>query len=140
TVTTGVAAVWSLSGRRPDADAEKLFRRADERLLHAKRDRPGEAGRSRGGPSLLAPLPEDEAATAAVHREAAEHREAATRAAQDQAAQQLANEDRAAEDRAAEDRAAEDRAAEDRADDAGAADVRAARDAEVRDAEVRAAA
>jgi len=42
TTTTGCAAVWSLSGRRPDADAEKLFRRADERLLAAKRERPGE--------------------------------------------------------------------------------------------------
>nr|WP_269330146.1 GGDEF domain-containing protein [Kineosporia babensis] len=42
TITTGVAAVWSLSGRRPDADAEKLFRRADERLLAAKRERPGD--------------------------------------------------------------------------------------------------
>jgi diguanylate cyclase (GGDEF)-like protein len=47
-VTTGVAAVWSLSGRRPDADAEKLFRRADERLLEGKRSRPEEAeGNSR---------------------------------------------------------------------------------------------
>nr|WP_269327558.1 diguanylate cyclase [Kineosporia mesophila] len=41
-ISTGCAAVWSLSGRRPDADAEKLFRRADERLLAAKRERPGD--------------------------------------------------------------------------------------------------
>ena len=40
TVTTGCAAVWSLTGRRPDSDAETLFRRADERLLAAKRRRP----------------------------------------------------------------------------------------------------
>jgi diguanylate cyclase (GGDEF)-like protein len=46
TITTGVAAVWSLTGRRPDADAEGLFRRADERLLEGKRRRPGGAGRS----------------------------------------------------------------------------------------------
>ena len=46
TITTGVAAVWSLTGRRPDADAEGLFRRADERLLEGKRKRPGGAGRS----------------------------------------------------------------------------------------------
>jgi diguanylate cyclase (GGDEF)-like protein len=52
TLTTGVAAVWSLSGRRPDADAEKLFRRADERLLHAKRDRPEGSSRR--------PTPEDD--------------------------------------------------------------------------------
>jgi diguanylate cyclase (GGDEF)-like protein len=52
TVTTGVAAVSSLSGRRPDADAEKLFRRADERLLHSKREREdSQPGRSRGSRS-----------------------------------------------------------------------------------------
>ncbi|WP_285596091.1 diguanylate cyclase [Kineosporia sp. NBRC 101731] len=51
-ISTGCAAVWSLSGRRPDADAEKLFRRADERLLAAKRERPGDHEvRSLIGPS-----------------------------------------------------------------------------------------
>lgn len=35
-VTTGCAALWSLSGRRPDKDAEYLFRRSDEALLQAK--------------------------------------------------------------------------------------------------------
>lgn len=48
-VTTGCAAVWSLTGRRPDADAEGLFRRADERLLENKRRRPGGLGRSEDG-------------------------------------------------------------------------------------------
>jgi diguanylate cyclase (GGDEF)-like protein len=38
-VTTGSAALWSLTGRRPDRDAENLFRRADEALLEAKRQR-----------------------------------------------------------------------------------------------------
>jgi diguanylate cyclase (GGDEF)-like protein len=38
-VTTGSAALWSLTGRRPDRDAENLFRRADEALLEAKRRR-----------------------------------------------------------------------------------------------------
>jgi diguanylate cyclase (GGDEF)-like protein len=56
-ITTGVAAVWSLSGRRPDADAEKLFRRADERLLEGKRSRP-EVSRSHTRPPLpAAPVP-----------------------------------------------------------------------------------
>jgi diguanylate cyclase (GGDEF)-like protein len=56
-ITTGVAAVWSLSGRRPDADAEKLFRRADERLLEGKRNRPeGVDDRSRSaGPDAGIP-------------------------------------------------------------------------------------
>jgi diguanylate cyclase (GGDEF)-like protein len=58
-VTTGVAAVWSLSGRRPDADAEKLFRRADERLLHAKRDRPEGGSRIRSGAPSLPSLPSE---------------------------------------------------------------------------------
>ena len=39
-VTTGCAAVWSLTGRRPDADAERLFRRAEEALAQAQRRRP----------------------------------------------------------------------------------------------------
>jgi diguanylate cyclase (GGDEF)-like protein len=52
-ITTGVAAVWSLSGRRPDADAENLFRRADERLLEGKRSRP-EVSRSHARPALPA--------------------------------------------------------------------------------------
>jgi diguanylate cyclase (GGDEF)-like protein len=38
-VSTGSAALWSLTGRRPDRDAENLFRRADEALLEAKRRR-----------------------------------------------------------------------------------------------------
>jgi diguanylate cyclase (GGDEF)-like protein len=38
-VSTGFAALWSLTGRRPDRDAENLFRRADEALLEAKRRR-----------------------------------------------------------------------------------------------------
>src|SRR4051794_26815330 len=38
-VTTGAAALWSLTGRRPDRDAENLFRRADEALLEAKHAR-----------------------------------------------------------------------------------------------------
>ena len=38
-ISTGCASMWSLSGRRPDGDAERLFRRADEALLEAKRDR-----------------------------------------------------------------------------------------------------
>jgi diguanylate cyclase (GGDEF)-like protein len=42
-VSTGSAALWSLTGRRPDRDAENLFRRADEALLEAKRRRAGEA-------------------------------------------------------------------------------------------------
>lgn len=54
TVTMGCAAVWSLSGRRPDADAEKLFRRADERLLDAKRHRPGDDATS--PPATTAPV------------------------------------------------------------------------------------
>jgi diguanylate cyclase (GGDEF)-like protein len=42
--TAGCAALWSLSGRRPDKDAEYLLRRADEALAQARRDRlsPGE--------------------------------------------------------------------------------------------------
>lgn len=36
-VTTGTAALYALTGRRPAADAERLFRRADEALLEAKR-------------------------------------------------------------------------------------------------------
>ena len=40
-VSTGFAALWSLTGRRPDRDAENLFRRADEALLEAKRRRAG---------------------------------------------------------------------------------------------------
>jgi diguanylate cyclase (GGDEF)-like protein len=39
-VSTGSSALWSLTGRRPDRDAENLFRRADEALLEAKRRRP----------------------------------------------------------------------------------------------------
>jgi diguanylate cyclase (GGDEF)-like protein len=35
-ITTGSATLWSLSHRRPDGDAEHLFRLADERLLQAK--------------------------------------------------------------------------------------------------------
>jgi diguanylate cyclase (GGDEF)-like protein len=35
-ITTGYSSVWSLSGRRPDRDAEMLFRHADEALLAAK--------------------------------------------------------------------------------------------------------
>ncbi|HVN13842.1 MAG TPA: GGDEF domain-containing protein [Kineosporiaceae bacterium] len=38
-ISTGSAALWSLTGRRPDRDAENLFRRADEALLDAKRRR-----------------------------------------------------------------------------------------------------
>jgi diguanylate cyclase (GGDEF)-like protein len=38
-VSTGSSALWSLTGRRPDRDAENLFRRADEALLDAKRRR-----------------------------------------------------------------------------------------------------
>jgi diguanylate cyclase (GGDEF)-like protein len=38
-VSTGSSALWSLTGRRPDRDAENLFRRADEALLEAKRRR-----------------------------------------------------------------------------------------------------
>lgn len=37
--TTGLSALFALSGRRPAADAERLFRRADEALLEAKRGR-----------------------------------------------------------------------------------------------------
>lgn len=36
-VTTGCAALYALTGRRPAADAERLFRRADEALLENKR-------------------------------------------------------------------------------------------------------
>ncbi len=46
-ITTGSAALWSLTGRRPERDAEQLFRRADEALLDAKRQRP--APRPTGG-------------------------------------------------------------------------------------------
>jgi diguanylate cyclase (GGDEF)-like protein len=35
-ITTGYASVWTLSGRRPEKDAEMLFRHADEALLAAK--------------------------------------------------------------------------------------------------------
>ncbi len=35
--TAGCAALWALTGRRPTADAARLFRRADESLLEAKR-------------------------------------------------------------------------------------------------------
>ncbi len=38
-VTTGSAALWSLTSRRPDPDAERLFLRADQALLEAKRRR-----------------------------------------------------------------------------------------------------
>ncbi len=38
-ITTGCSALWALTGRRPAADAERLFRRADESLLEAKRSR-----------------------------------------------------------------------------------------------------
>ena len=38
-VTTGCAALWSLTSRRPDPDAERLFMRADQALLEAKRRR-----------------------------------------------------------------------------------------------------
>ena len=50
-VTTGAAALWSLTGRRPDRDAENLFRRADEALLDAKRARATQhaCGRLAGG-------------------------------------------------------------------------------------------
>ena len=44
TVTTGCAALWSLTGRRPDGDAERLFRRADEALLESKRRRKRDTG------------------------------------------------------------------------------------------------
>jgi diguanylate cyclase (GGDEF)-like protein len=47
-VSTGSAALWSLTGRRPDRDAENLFRRADEALLEAKRRRAGD------GPAAVA--------------------------------------------------------------------------------------
>ena len=51
TITTGCAAAWTLTGRRPDADAERLFLRADEQLLQAKRRR-----RERGtGPLPIQP-------------------------------------------------------------------------------------
>ncbi|HYJ75363.1 MAG TPA: GGDEF domain-containing protein, partial [Kineosporiaceae bacterium] len=46
-VSTGSAALWSLTGRRPDRDAENLFRRADEALLEAKRRR------AEGGPPVV---------------------------------------------------------------------------------------
>ncbi|HEX2805160.1 MAG TPA: GGDEF domain-containing protein, partial [Kineosporiaceae bacterium] len=47
-ITTGYAALWSLSHRRPDGDAEELFRLADEQLLEAKRRRgTGEQDRQR---------------------------------------------------------------------------------------------
>jgi diguanylate cyclase (GGDEF)-like protein len=36
-ITTGCATLWTLSHRRPDGDAEHLFRLADERLLDNKR-------------------------------------------------------------------------------------------------------
>jgi diguanylate cyclase (GGDEF)-like protein len=42
-ITTGYAVLWSLSHRRPDGDAEQLFRMADEQLLAAKQRR-GRAG------------------------------------------------------------------------------------------------
>jgi hypothetical protein len=42
-VTTGSAALWSLTERRPDRDAERLLRRADEALLEAKRGREHQA-------------------------------------------------------------------------------------------------
>ena len=51
-VSTGSAALWSLTGRRPDRDAENLFRRADEALLEAKRRRVGD-----GRPAVAWPPP-----------------------------------------------------------------------------------
>jgi hypothetical protein len=47
-VSTGSAALWSLTGRRPDRDAENLFRRADEALLEAKRRRARDAALAAG--------------------------------------------------------------------------------------------
>ncbi len=38
-ISTGFAALSSLTGRRPEPDAERLFRQAEESLLQAKRDR-----------------------------------------------------------------------------------------------------
>ena len=50
-VTTGCSALWALSGRRPAADAARLFRRADEALLDAKHlARRGAAAPDRAGP------------------------------------------------------------------------------------------
>jgi diguanylate cyclase (GGDEF)-like protein len=77
-ITTGCAALWSLSGRRPDADAERLFRRADEALLEAKRARtdasvpePGVTGHGRRrrstAPSVPAPVAPPAAAGAAAN-------------------------------------------------------------------------
>jgi len=72
-ITTGTAALWSLSGRRPDRDAESLFRRADERLLEAKRNRGASgaqsqrAGRAdRAGDALVAPIAAAPIATAPI--------------------------------------------------------------------------
>jgi diguanylate cyclase (GGDEF)-like protein len=45
-VSTGSAALWSLTGRRPDRDAESLFRQADEALLEAKRRRARDAAQA----------------------------------------------------------------------------------------------
>src|SRR5919202_1598862 len=47
-VSTGSAALWSLTGRRPDRDAENLFRRADEALLEANRRRARDAAQAAG--------------------------------------------------------------------------------------------
>ncbi len=57
-VTTGSAALWSLTGRRPERDAEQLFRRADEALLEAKRRRgphPGTAPELSAEPTVALP-------------------------------------------------------------------------------------
>jgi Diguanylate cyclase, GGDEF domain len=65
-VSTGSAALLSLTGRRPDRDAENLFRRADEALLEAKRRRARDVARAvwpvGGRRRRVAPLdPSDEA-------------------------------------------------------------------------------
>ena len=76
-ITTGCGTLWSLSHRRPDGDAEHLFRLADEQLLQAKRRRqepPSATSIARHGaatPAQPAAQPEQPAEPAKVPAELA---------------------------------------------------------------------
>ena len=61
-VTTGCSTLWALSHRRPDGDAEQLFRHADEQLLEAKRHRSPTSTPAAGPPVPPAPAPAPAAA------------------------------------------------------------------------------
>lgn len=93
TVTTGSAALWSLTERRPDADAERLFQRADEALLSAKRRREGDHPRRR---SVRRAIEAAEAPSPAVEAEAAVAAAALAEAASAEAAAPPSRRSRAA--------------------------------------------